>query len=120
MYAGTLDITEGWNSAWQRHGARVADGALRFAVLPFSIAFGAGVAVLWFQGLGETEPEQRSPPARDAPTVQSDATDPNREADETSPSVLKPALTDHPESLVPRVVDDQGTDDAGTSEQAAP
>ena len=57
MYGGTLDITEIWQSAWQRHRAQIGNMALRYVVLPFSVAFGAGTAILWLQTPKDEDPE---------------------------------------------------------------
>lgn len=60
MYGGTLDITETWHSAWRRHRAQVANMALRYVVLPFSVAFGAGAAILWLQTPKDKDTESPS------------------------------------------------------------
>lgn len=55
MYGATLDIVETWGSTWNRHAAEIINGVLKYVVFPFSVAFGAGVAILWFQGSNSLE-----------------------------------------------------------------
>ena len=118
MYGGALDITETWKSAWRRHGARIIDGALRYVVLPFSVAFGAGVAILWFQGLRDADQEPpdstvfEAAPVRTAPTVPGDG------FPETRTPPHNNTQSDRPKAHAPEAAHDP--DDASASDQADP
>ena len=47
IYEGTLDITETWKSAWQRHAAEVLNLGFKYFLLPVICAVLSGLAVWW-------------------------------------------------------------------------
>ena len=107
MYGGTLDITETWKSVWRRQGGKVIDMALRYVVLPFSVAFGAGVAVLSFQGSSENslEPPERS--VLDTTSVESGQTGPSDSSGPTGTSRQTITRGDKSKSRVPLEANDR-------------
>lgn len=120
LYGGTLDITETWKSAWRRHRARVIDSALRYVVLPFSVAFGAGVAILWFQGPSDGDDEPHDSTIREAPSMEAGPTIPGDGSVDTQTSAHSNTRSEPAEAHIPEVVDYQEPDAATTSDQVLP
>ena len=120
LYGGTLDISETWKSAWRRHGVRVIDSALRYVVLPFSVAFGAGVAILWFQGLSDADDELHQRPIHEAPSMEAHPTVPGDESADTQTSAHSNTRSDPTEAHVPEVADYQESGAASTSDLPPP
>ena len=120
MYGGTLDITETWQSAWRRHGAGVIDRTLRYAVLPFSVAFGAGVAILWIQGLSDADQTRQDRPIREAPSVHTNPTASDDEPTNVNTPVHSNTRSDPAEEHHPKDDEDHETDDARASSQTVP
>ena len=59
MYEGTLDIKEKWKSACRRQAAEIVNMGFKLLVVPFSVALGASLTLLWLggsQGTGKENP----------------------------------------------------------------
>lgn len=47
LFEGKLDISEKWLSVWKRQGAEIINLAIKSLIVPFSVAIGAGLTLLW-------------------------------------------------------------------------
>ncbi len=47
MYEGILDLAEKWRSVWQRQIPGILNSTFKWLILPFAVALGAGLMLLW-------------------------------------------------------------------------